>query len=784
MITTSTATAATMPTDRVIDRLERGGWDPKPTGPRSWRSRCPAHEGDSLCLSISEGDDGRVLLHCNAHACKAKDIAQALNLAVTDLFVTANRLPSPRRPKPAKNGNGKVYRSPEAAIASTVKQFGQPVACWIYHEPGPHELMRVYRFDQDGKKQFRPVHPDASGWHLGDPPGKLPLYHLDELAAADTIVVAEGEKCADLVKGLGLTATTSAHGSQAPRKTDWSPLAGKSIVILPDHDDAGEKYAQVAAEVLSALDPRPDVRILRLPGLEDGGDIEQWLESHPSWDPAQCRRELALLWDKEPPLAPPPVVVPAPPADRGEPKHRTELGNAERLVAAHGHRLRYCRPLGKWFAWDDHRWAMDDTGVVERAAKETVRAIYREAADIVDDQQRRAMAQWAMKSEQRSVIKNMIDLASTEPGIAILPEELDRDPYALNCPNGTVDLRTGRLQPHRQQDLISKCTAVPCDLQADCPLWRETLATIFDRDDELIAYVQRALGYSLSGDIGEHAMFLCFGTGRNGKNTVLDTVRTLLSDYATVVNPRLLLSAGSNDHPAMIADLLGRRFVPTSEIEEGERLAESLVKRLTGDKTVKARFMRGNPFEFPLLCKLWMLANCKPEIHGQDEGIWSRIRLIPFEVFIPPENQIKNLSERLIQDEGPAILGWLVRGCLEWQQHGLGEPAKVIEALRSYRSEQDVVGDFIGQCCESFLENPSLRDSVRVKAADLYMRYATWCKDNGEKTALTNRRFGSEMTRRGYPLRPSNACQFRYGLMLRETRDSGSDDSDGEKSAF
>lgn len=774
---------ATMPTDRVIDRLERGGWNPKPTGTRSWRSRCPAHEGDSPCLSISEGDDGRVLLNCNAHACKAKDIVKALGLAETDLFATAVTL-RPPKPKPGKNGNGKVYWNPEAAIASTVKQFGQPVACWIYHEPGPHELMRVYRFDHDGKKQFRPVHPDASGWHLGDPPGKLPLYHLDELAAADTIVVAEGEKCADLVKGLGLTATTSAHGSQAPRKTDWSPLAGKSIVILPDHDEAGEKYAQVVAEVLTALDPRPDVRILRLPGLEDGDDIEQWLESHPTWDPVQCRRELALLWDKEPPIAPPPVVVPAPPADHGEPKHRTELGNMERLVAAHGHRLRYCFPLGKWFVWNDRQWLPDDTGTVEQYAKRTVRDLYREVANIDDDQQRQAAARWALKSEEHKVIKHMIDLARSEPPIPILPDELDRDPWLLNCPNGTVNLRTGKLRSHRQEDLISKCTAVPCDLQADCPLWRETLATIFDRDDELIAYVQRALGYSLSGDIGEHAMFLCFGTGRNGKNTVLDTVRTLLSDYATVVNPRLLLSAGLNDHPAMVADLLGRRFVPTSEIEEGERLAESLVKRLTGDKTVKARFMRGNPFEFPLLCKLWMLANCKPEIHGQDEGIWSRIRLIPFEVFIPEEKRVKDLSDRLIRDEGPAILGWLVRGCIDWQKKGLNEPGKIIDAIRSYRSEQDVVGDFLSQCCDSFLDNPALRHQSKVKAAALYTRYVDWCKENGEKTVLTNRRFGSEITRRQYPLKCSNGVQHRFGLRLKGNDQTTSEDSDSEKPAY
>ena len=334
-------------------------------------------------------------------------------------------------------------------------------------------------------------------------------------------------------------------------------------------------------------------------------------------------------------------------------KHRTELGNAERLVAAHGHRIRHCRPLGKWYVWNDRQWLPDDTGAIERTAKDTVRDLYHEAADTDDDQQRRLLVQWALKSEQRSVIKNMIDLASTEPGIAIMPEDLDRDPYALNCPNGTVNLRTGQLRPHRQEDLISKCTAIPCDLEADCPQWLDTLATIFEGDQELIAYVQRALGYSLSGDTGEHALFLCYGTGRNGKNTVLDTVRASCATMPPWSIRACSSSTGSNDHPAMVADLLGRRYVPTSEIEEGEKLAESLVKRLTGDKTVKARFMRGNPFEFPLLCKIWMLANCKPEIHGQDEGIWSRIRLIPFEHYIPDEKRVKNLSGASSLGRGP-----------------------------------------------------------------------------------------------------------------------------------
>jgi P4 family phage/plasmid primase-like protien len=464
-----------------------------------------------------------------------------------------------------------------------------------------------------------------------------------------------------------------------------------------------------------------------------------------------------------------------------DPLNLTEWGNARRLVVAHGTRLRYCKPLSQWFEWDGCRWCPDQSGAIWRWAKDTVRRLGHEAANTEDDRRRKATLRWALKSEEKRVIAAMIELAWSEPGIPIMPDTLDADPWLLNTPSGTVDLKTGRLRPHRQDDLISKITSVPFDLGAECPRWEQTvLPEIFSGDREMVAYLRRALGYSLTGIIGEHALFLCHGTGRNGKNTVLDTVHTILGEYATVINPRVLLTAGKNDHPAAIADLMGRRFVPTDEVDEGEELAESLVKRLTGNKTLKGRFMRQNPFEFPALFKLWMLANCKPEIHGQDEGVWSRIRVIPFEVFFPPEKRIKGLSDILVAAEGPGILRWMVDGCLEWQRIGLAEPAKVREAIQTYRNEQDVIGDFIDQCCESFLDHPSLRDQARVQAGVLYNRYAEWCKENGEKTVLTNRRFASKITGRGYKLSPSNGVHYRHGITLKTVKSEDSDEQSAD----
>ena len=210
-------------------------------------------------------------------------------------------------------------------------------------------------------------------------------------------------------------------------------------------------------------------------------------------------------------------------------------------------------------------------------------------------------------------------------------------------------------------------TACAVDMEADCPRWKKVLLEIMEGDQAMVDYLQRALGYSLTGNAGEHCLFMCHGTGRNGKNTILDVVRRIMGDYGWLIDPKELM-AGRNEHPAAIAQLVGRRFVTTSEVEGDARLAEGLVKRVTGDDELNARFMRQNPFTFPVLFKLWVLCNDKPEIKGTNEGIWSRIRLIPFDHFFPEDKRIKNLVDILVDEEGPAIFGWLVKGCRQWQQ--------------------------------------------------------------------------------------------------------------------
>jgi hypothetical protein len=291
------------PASAVIARLESKGFGPKSAGEGRWKSRCPAHDGDGRSLSINRGDDGRALLKCHAHDCAAEDIVQRIGLSMSDLFMPGNGEPTRLNRKAASTGTSKraprVFDTPEAALAS--QRLGTPTAIWTYHERDGTEALRVARFESADGKAYRPIHASPRGWVVADPPGPLPLYHLPELADAATVFVTEGEKAADLVRGLGLTATTSAHGAKAAGKSDWSPLAGRVVNILPDHDAPGEGYANDVLDALASLQPRPTVRIVRLPDLwktaasiPAGGDIAEWFEVGvpEGWDAEQCRAEL------------------------------------------------------------------------------------------------------------------------------------------------------------------------------------------------------------------------------------------------------------------------------------------------------------------------------------------------------------------------------------------------------------------------------------------------------------------------------------------------------------
>ena len=385
------------PIDIVLDALRAAQCEPVKQR-NGWKSKCPRHADTKPSLDVAVGDDGKVMLICRSQGCAFDQIAAALGLEPRDFFrhplsgqaksKTKSRASQPKvsREKPEKTPS-KPHPSPEAAIASTIKRYGPPSKHWVYPDPDGFELMRVYRWDpKEGDKEYRPVHPSADGLRLGDPPGKLPLYHLDEIAKAQVVVVTEGEKCADLARGLGLTATTASHGVNSAYLTDWSPLAGKLVIILPDHEN-GERYANDAGEILAALEPKPEIRILRLPLGEKGDDIEQWLESlSDSWTPEDCRGELERLWRTAPIWLPPPIEPPRPAVAVDENGFNlTEWGNAQRLIRTYGDRLRYCHSRNVWLAWDGRRWDPAKKGSIWEWTKETVRQLAIEASETEDN---------------------------------------------------------------------------------------------------------------------------------------------------------------------------------------------------------------------------------------------------------------------------------------------------------------------------------------------------------------------------------------------------------------
>jgi putative DNA primase/helicase len=416
-----------------------------------------------------------------------------------------------------------------------------------------------------------------------------------------------------------------------------------------------------------------------------------------------------------------------------------DAGNAERLADRHGANLRYCYPWGRWLVYDGARWREDDRGAVMGLAKDTARSIFEEAKEAGDDEAAKRLGKWASTSLSESKLRAMIALAQSEPGVPVLPEEMDASPDLLNVKNGTIDLRTGELREHRREDLITKLAPVEYDPDATAPTWAATLERALP-SAEVRAFFKKLCGYAISGDVSEHVLPVLYGTGANGKSTILNALLEAAGDYGMQAAPDLLIAKRDN-HPTEVADLFGMRFVASIEVDDGRRLAESLVKTLTGGDKVRARRMRQDFWEFSPTHKVFMAVNHKPQVKGNDNAIWRRIRLLPFEQTIPPAEQDKRLPQKL-RAELPGILAWAVEGGLEWRREGLQAPEEVRRATGQYRSEMDVLGAFLKDCCD---EGPV----HNVAAKDLYTRYKTWCDENGEAPEK-QRTFGSKLSERGY----------------------------------
>jgi putative DNA primase/helicase len=391
--------------------------------------------------------------------------------------------------------------------------------------------------------------------------------------------------------------------------------------------------------------------------------------------------------------------------------------------------------------WDERQWAHDHSAATQLLATETARAIHSEATEAVHRREQDEVSRWAIKSQQKDRLQAM--LWAAQPHLAVAPEVFDSDPLLLNVNNGTIDLRTGEIRSHDRADLITKLAPVTFDPDATCPQWEAFLLEIMGGDVETVAFLQRALGYTLTGDIGEQCMFVLYGTGANGKSTLIEVVRHILGQYCRPTEFRTLVArphseAIRND----VAALFGLRMVSAVESNRGQRFDEALVKQLTGGDTITARFLYAELFDFVPTFKIWLAVNHKPTITGVDDGIWRRVRLIPFDVKIPPQRYVKNLAAKLVNEEGSGILAWMVRGALAWREKGLLAPQKVRQATAAYRRESDELGDFIADKCVK-------GEQLYVPAGDLRRRFEVWCDQSGVEP-MQKQWFASAMRERGF----------------------------------
>jgi putative DNA primase/helicase len=704
-------------------------------------ARCPAHDDGRPSLSVGTGDKGGIILKCFA-GCTNDAIVARLGLSMTDLA--------------PENG---ARRNGEANVTAT----------YDYHDEKGNVRFQVQRMvpTKKDEKRFRQRRPDGrGGWEYKAPlESDRVLYQLPDLLTAKSegkaIFYVEGEKDVDNLRAIGLRATTHAGGSQARLFPQYAEaLRGAEVIVTPDQDAPGAQLRDRLASLLAGV--ARAVRVMNVPAPHK--DVSDWIQKGGATkaDVIALATAAAIL---QAPALPAPATISEHRSEEEEEQlefRHDDLGNAQRLVDRHGKNFRAragTRDL-VFMVWDDHRWIDDVTGAVERMAKEVAASLHLEAAArIARGENTDGIAKNAKRLGLEGPLKAMQRLARSEPGVVVRAEDLDAHPWLLNLKNGTLDLRSAELMPHDRSNLLTKVVPVDYDAGAECPLWLAFLQRIMDGNDSLIQYLQMTVGYALTGSTAEQCLFFLYGTGANGKTTFLETLRAIAGDYSTNADFSTFSESMRNDGPRNdIARLAGARVVTAVEAGEGRRLNEPLIKSLTGSDKVTARRLYEEGFEFRPQFKLFLAANHKPVIRGTDEGIWRRVRLIPFTVHIPDEEQDKSLQAKLL-GELPGILAWAVQGCQLWlERGGLGSPIEVMLATSEYRQEMDLIGAFLDECCEFGMH-------LSTPAAELYAGYRRWCERSGERV-MSQRAFGLRITERGFSVVKSGKIS-RTGLKLR-----------------
>ena len=558
VITLTPADVAAYRKERFPAFKQNGEW---------WRGPCPVHGGERKDSFAIHSQTGQAVCHSQC--------GRGWDIPALEQALSGSDFPAAVRAIERTIGRDLNGTQPQRRI----------VAEYDYCDADGRLLFQVVRYAPKG---FQQRQPDGQGGWVWNVKGVwLVPYKLPSVLKAEIIFVVESEKNVHSLENIGIIATTNAGGAGKWRDAYAPHFAAKTVYVIPDDDEPGHKHAQAVAQSLQGV--AASVRIVSLPR---GKDISEWIEA--GGTAAQLLELAASASDYRPSTPVPAVTAPSqhPRAADLDGFRFTDLATAELMVKWYGRELHYSHAWHKWLAWEGKRWKVDDTGAVVRRAADTVRLLYDVAGTIKESKERERLVRHALPYEAKKKLDAMIALAASRLDIVVLPEQLDRNKWLLNVNNGTLDLRTGELREHRREDLITKLAPVRHDPEAKATLFEIFLNDIFAGNQDVIRFVQRAIGYAITGDTSEQCLFITWGGGENGKSTLIETILALAGDYGMFTPPETLLAKRHDGIPNDLA-LKGARFVAAVETEEGKHLAEARIKQMTGGDTISARYMRG-----------------------------------------------------------------------------------------------------------------------------------------------------------------------------------------------
>ena len=440
----------------------------------------------------------------------------------------------------------------------------------------------------------------------------------------------------------------------------------------------------------------------------------------------------------------------------------SDAGNAERFFLLHGENVRHVAESGQWLLWDGTRWEPDNDGAVTRMFISTMRTLAAQAVRLDNTTAAQSKSAFALRCTNLEKVRSGLEMVKTIRGITVGVSELDSNPWLVGTPTGVIDLKSGRPIESSRDQLLTKSIAASYDKDADCPLWHSFLETVTGGDKELQTYLQAAVGYSLTGLCREQCLFFLHGSGQNGKGVFSETIKSLFRDYAQTAPETLFTRDRNSSATNDVARLSGTRLAIAAELDEGTSFAESRIKSLTGNDTISARFLYKELFDFEPSHKFWISGNHKPTVRGTDQGIWRRLRLIPFTTRIPDEQKDTALTQKLLA-ELPGILNWALAGCMDWQSRGLVIPSCVKKATEDYRREEDVIGQFLTDCTDE-------QSGARTPTSQVYQAYDAWAESEGiqAKYRLSARRLIRRIEEHGFTRTKYSGTPVWQSLTLRE----------------